>query len=358
MEGTGMVGRNSDVDTLRALLILYIIAVIHPLFWLAIGDGIPVTFLLFEMPCMFILSGYSFGLSLRNGLKINSIKDYLYFCINRGARILLPFWLYALACQFFLLGSGKYVLLVGNASVSSLVLAWINPYSTTRPSIGFLASHLWFIAPFLTVTFLLPCVARLKPRLSLPIWLWMLAALVLVKGLDGVDPDVRTAVTYLIWASFGYALASGIKISRSDRWITLSIAFTAIGLFAWLKPSSLNMQVNKFPPNAIFFIFGVVWVAGFMVVSATQSGTLLRYLDRHVLLRPFRRFGYTIYLWQGLAYTFAVELGSRFTMPPILIILIALSLTLLMAFVAAPFEQVRFGIEPRHKRPAEGSNIK
>jgi multidrug transporter EmrE-like cation transporter len=345
--------RNSDVDTLRALLIVYIVAVIHPMFWLDIAGGVPGTFLLFEMPCIFILSGYSYALSVRNGLIINSISDYLVFCIQRAARIIMPLLIYSLSCVLFLYLTEREKFFGDSGKILDLIQAWINPYSVTRPSTLVLASHLWFIPPFLTVTFLLPLAARIRTDRSIPVWVWLLASVIFLKFLDKANPELRTTIAYLIWALFGYALGAGLKISRHDRLITFLLSLFILYLFALLKPSSLDMQANKFPPNAIFFVFGAGWVAIFLLAQSEHAAKFLKRLDGATLLRPFKGYGYTIYLWQGLGYTLAIRWGREIGAPSVLIMAVAVLLTVAMGAIASPLERMRFRFQHGAARVAE-----
>lgn len=98
----GSLGRVRNVDTARGMLILYIVFVIHGVFWLDLLPQLIASMLLFEMPSLFVVSGYSYYLyeKSRNSSGDNefSIKYYISFLISRCTRILVPYFIYATFC--------------------------------------------------------------------------------------------------------------------------------------------------------------------------------------------------------------------------------------------------------------------
>src|SRR4051812_28672983 len=55
--------RIAILDVYRGLAIFYIVAVIHPLFWVYTAIPTPLSWLMVEMPALFAFAGYAFGLS-------------------------------------------------------------------------------------------------------------------------------------------------------------------------------------------------------------------------------------------------------------------------------------------------------
>lgn len=337
--------RNKQVDVGRGILILYIVAVIHGMYWLHIVDGPVKSVLLFEMPCIFILSGYSFALSLRNGLKITNFSEYSRFCLQRSVRILIPYWLYAIVClpAVFLLQPAHFS---NTAESIKTIVSWLNPLDYgRRHSVGVLNSHLWFVGPFLGVTFLIPLLEKLTAKIRIPVWAWLLASAAAVALGTGLASKnlLRSLLAYSIWAMLGYA--AGIDKRPLSAWRkqagwVLLIALACLAVTGFADPALLDMQANKFPPNALFFVFGLAWVALLLIVCSYLSAPAIERLYEAKWLRPFIRKGYSIYLWQGIAYSAAIEIGLRAALPIPVVWLAAVLAALGLGVLASPLESV------------------
>jgi peptidoglycan/LPS O-acetylase OafA/YrhL len=213
-----------------------------------------------------------------------------------------------------------------------------------------LSWHLWFVAPFLIVTALMPLITTkrvagfLKP--------WMLAAvaglIVLALGrvtlVQPLDELIKNGVFYSFWATFGFMLAAMPKRwSLGDYALVLVLSVAGMIGAAMLQPASvtLDMQHNKFPPNAIFFLFSCAWMAVLLIGARLTRETQREALARSPLVRPFMSAGYSIYLWQGVGYSIAAYFGGELGLNIYVIWIAAIALTIALGLMFAPLERIR-----------------
>ncbi len=80
--------RDTQLDLYRAGVMIYIVCVIHVLYWLQIGGEPLKSLALFEMPVIFFISGAALSLS--------KPKRSLWRTVwNRLRRVLFPYYVYA-----------------------------------------------------------------------------------------------------------------------------------------------------------------------------------------------------------------------------------------------------------------------
>lgn len=346
--------RNPDIDVVRGLLMLYIVFIIHGFFWLKLVPEMLRSALLFEMPLIFIISGYAFNLAEANKMAKEpptGFKQYLKFMLARLSRILLPYFAYAIAgiliCFLYSQYDGQTTW-----QLSQIIAVWLNPFADrSHYTIDFLNVHLWFIPPFLLVTAALPFAIKLKLPVQVPLWMLMLGATVSVYLLSLFDfPEsylLKSVFFYLLWALFGYHIATRGTSEYKAEYVKIAI-ISMIGLLIIFSLSAdtriLIMQHNKFPPNAVFFLFNCLWEASFLTLVShfqKRSQELSLYLARQWWLKPFIFGGYSIYLWQGVGYTTAVWIGKYFGLPIIATWLSALLFTVALGVMASPVERIR-----------------
>jgi len=342
----GQGARDISLDAARGALMAYIVVIIHGTFWLGvIAPGVG-GWLLFEMPAVFIITGAAFQLGERTK---RGPTPYLKFLWRRGVRILAPYLVYALSCAAIVLAldygqDGLSLPLIGQA-----VWAWINPLTRGGGhTLAMLSWHLWFVPPFLLVTALMPLIAPT----SAPGWLrpWMLALMgfVIVLGVHQIafpqNEMVQEAVSYGLWAIFGVLIAA--EPQRYKTWeyaLTAVLAAGAIGVAAIMFPGrvSLDMQANKFPPDAIFFLFCCVWMMLWLMAFRALGRSLTQKLAALPALKPFISAGYSIYLWQGLGYSVAALVLRPLGWSNFLIWAVAIALTIVLGLALSGVERIR-----------------
>lgn len=301
------------------MLMVYIITVVHGFFFLNVYAGPGATLILFEMPCIFFISGYAYALSLQGGLRMETKRDYWNYLKTRAARILIPYWVYAAVCLGLIFLKGNPTLTGSAAATTATLLAWLNPVEYgSGHSVSMLNYHLWFVAPFLGVTFLLPLLVKAVNRVKLPIPLLIVAGGVLILGGEWLPAGnlPSSVLTYATWAVLGYVVGSGRfgpMLSRPQL-LALGAAAVMLLLGAWsLSWATLDMQANKFPPNTAFFLFGIAWFSLLWSATSCVTDSAVARLNAMRWFRPFVNKGYSIYMWQGLAYSLAFNMDSNST---------------------------------------------
>lgn len=340
--------RNLRIDVARGMLILYIITIIHGIYWIKYFNGPWKSIVLLEMPCIFFISGFSYALMLSNGLPMESFADYRKFLIKRAGRILIPYWFYAAVCLCIIFVWGDPRFFESIPAAIKTIYAWLNPLVFgSNYSLGKLNAHLWFIGPFLCVSLVLPLLAKVAVWRRLPVWAWLFVSFTIIALVGRFSPSytLTTVTTYTIWAILGFAAAGAKKDPRHSRiepltWFLATIAILA--MVGYFDIFSLDMQKHKFPPDALFFVFSVGWVALLLLVCSFVSEESVQRLSSQKWLLPFINKGYSIYMWQGVAYTIAIVLGTKFSIPVLLMWLLAVLLTIGFGLAAAPLEAYNF----------------
>ncbi len=346
--------RLKSLDAARGLLMLYITVVIHGAFWLRIMPaGIGAT-LLFEMPMVFIISGMAYGMSERQGAHrdIETAAGYRRFVLARLGRILVPYWAYASACGLLVFVWARHQASTDTTQHwPALMWAWLNPLNHGKDhDVGMLAWHLWFVPTFMLVTMLMPLAARCPalPRSRLlPAAVLVFMATWAWEPLQFAGaPLLKSTLFYLVFAVLGLQVARHPDVYRSVPWAGVAVACLLVLLALRLlsaDPNVLLMQGNKFPPNHVFFVFVSLWVAVFMTLAfrVPQVQAWLTRCHDAFWLRPFIKAGYSIYLWQGLAYSLTVTAEKYTHLPPLGNLLLALVLSVSLGRVASPIERWR-----------------
>ncbi len=329
----------------------WIVIVIHGTFWLGVIPAGPGSWLLFEMPPIFVITGAAYFLGEGSKQGRLAPANYFDFLLRRGVRIYVPYLVYVFAAALIVTvvkWDGPLTL----GEIGARAWSWLNPVTRgAGHTWKMLSWHLWFIAPFLIVTALMPLIAtRRVPGFVKP---WMLASIagLVVLALGQVtfpapvdDQLIKNTIFYTFWASFGFMLAAMPKRwSVGDYALVLALALAGMIGPAMLQPASvtLDMQHNKFPPNAIFFLFSCVWTAALLIGARLVTSTQSEALARSPLVRPFMSAGYSIYLWQGVGYSLAAYFGGALGLNIYVIWIVAIALTIALGLLFAPLERIR-----------------
>ena len=349
------------VDTVRGLLILYIVVVIHGLFWLNLLPQAISSWLLFAMPAIFVVSGYSHALYERaradRGVDKLSARNYVGYLLDRWTRILVPYFVYAVCCMIFI----TLLTAIGESPdypAGDALLAWIDPFRFGRNyTVAMLNWHLWFIPVFLIVSAVLPITIRFKPLKNPNIWILLIAAasaeFLLAQVHFPNEQLIKEVVFYLLMALLGYYLAwARDYFARLNVGAVAGLSLVALAVLIGVSGDSraLNMQVNEFPPNHLYFLFSCFWLALFLIVAARLSSwsRFFDWLANSGWLKPFVRHGYSIYIWQGMGYTIAIIIEKKLGLPLLVIWLLAIGLTVGMGLIASPAEKIRLRLLARH----------
>ena len=252
-----------------------------------------------------------------------------------------------IALIYFLSWIGK-----GNDyALSDLIVGWMNPANYGEGfSVGYLNSHLWFVPVFLIVTAAMPFVTRFRPFKN-PNLLFLVGGVAIAEVAISYahfpgHNIIKQVVFYLVFSLLGYYLArDNTYFSHASVGHVAIVAGLLLMVIAIVKGDFrvLNMQVNKFPPNAIFFLFSCLWVSLFLFFSIKVScfQETFKKLGDGIWLRPFIAAGYSIYLWQGVGYTASVQVGKMMHLPILAVWMLALGISVGLGLLAAPAERVK-----------------
>jgi peptidoglycan/LPS O-acetylase OafA/YrhL len=333
--------RDDDLDVYRGLALIWVVW-IHCVYLSGVlgpNWDVPKSWMLIEMPVLFFVSGAAASLGRP--------QPALWGFVGRLARILVPYWAFALVC----LGL-EYAIGDGLARMNeTYLLAWALPLVTPPGSNAIAPLHwpLWFIPVYLGVFAVFPLLQT--AHRALPRWgrfapLVGLAALVyLAERLTGFDVT-RHVLIYSFWAYLGLFYTS-FKARPWPRPAVLAASLAAYAVLAVLILRGYyppNMQASKFPPRIAFLFlglghFGLLAVCHKPILRAARSAPL------RWLVRPYQRYGYTVYLYHSVVFLAWYRLRAAsptvqwFTAkhPRLTILLLTPAVLLLVPLVARPF---------------------
>jgi peptidoglycan/LPS O-acetylase OafA/YrhL len=287
------------------------------------------------MPIVFIISGYAYAIYVKSNPKIN-LGIYIKYAQTRMSRIYIPYFAYALICAIIV------TLVKGNINIQENLLAWLNPFTGGKGhSISSLSWHLWFIPHFLIVTLLLPVVTN-KLISKLPLVLCFLLLCLFLYFAMYIEARLTTPAFYFFWAYIGYKLGGGLSLKNNALFIVIAIATSMLAIGVVYLNQSLNMQLNKFPPNLMFLWFSCIWVSLIFLGLNYVSSNVVNYLLDNKFVALFVKSGYSIYLWQGIGYASAKTIQSQFNLNIAITWFIAIVFTVILGVLFSPLERIKW----------------
>ena len=285
------------------------VIVVHVLYWgYFFGLGrvrLLQSFLLFEMPLFFFVTGASNGFS--------ATKGYFNFVFKRYKRILVPYWVFAAICACI-----SIVFYKGNLDaplITKIALSWFIPVDRQISSVSYLSAALWFVPVYLCVVLAIPLLKRAKASKNAIFFFFTLVILFFATCAANLG-WIKNVAFYSIWTYVGLYYNDFVRRlnQKGFRWkialVSLTGAVAVVALHALGVP--LDMQLNKFPPNIAF---------GFFSMASTPVVLLnLRYIDKAFALAEknaltkkmadlFSTRSMTIFLYQSFAFKISVPLA-------------------------------------------------
>ena len=282
--------RDLRLDACRAYIMIYIVCVIHVVYWLDLGSEPLRSVLLFEMPLIFFVAGAA--QSLRRGEPLPPLRR---FVAGRARRVLLPFYLF-LPVLFLWILFMTYV--VGSDSVDirnipapAIVYMLLTGGSVYIPFYG----YTWFISIYFIILCSFPLQARLLSRC--PGWLWLAANAAVVGALSLVrlphfEYEIKELFVYNFFFITGYLFYR--SVSRRTVWIAAAVSVPAAAL-SIATGAAVPMQWHKFPADILFLVFGLAWLCALALLLWRARLPMPR------VVALWNERGYTIYLWQIFA---------------------------------------------------------
>jgi peptidoglycan/LPS O-acetylase OafA/YrhL len=300
-----LVKRDPYLDYLRGIAIAWVVLV-H-VFYLkqlvppgSLGQAVKAA-ILFEMPLFFFVSGASL---YHSHLRQPAVGRFL---ARRAWRLLAPYVLLAVVCSYLFY---RRELAAGHLLTAEQAVSWLRlgPWPVEPVYVG---AYMWFIRVMLAVTVAHVALVRLfgSDRWRAP------TAAVLALGVLAFTPIGQRlpefhavpvsqlpqyAGFYGAFAYLGYYYASGRLTAHPGR-LALAAA-GAFGLLAALASAGLvsgDMQLDKFPPNVGYGLFGLGWVTLWVLARPAVLGVAEGLRPVGATLRFLGGRSYSLYLWHG-----------------------------------------------------------
>lgn len=301
--------RDIQLDCYRALIMVYIICVVHMIHWLGVGKEPVKSIVYFSMPIMFFISGAAVSVS-------RSKKTIMATIVNRAKRALVPYYVYA----FFSLIVLVYMTLieVNNCNLFSyslndvfrVLVAHDVPQMTNimpqgNPIYGKTLPHLWFIIVFLILSVTVPIQQKIIEKFHLSDhWYFTLCilAFVIVQFLPRIFTlqEVFGYNLFLVAGMFYYRKLSKAKIA-------LCGVVSLVALVLCMVIGGMNffpMEKNHYPPNALYVsytMFILSLLSLFFSVVKIKNVWIVDFWNKK---------GYSLYLYQSFAFFIVAPLKN------------------------------------------------
>lgn len=313
--------RDKTLDYLRGLAIIQVVLV-HILYWLGIFSGgylaIAKSFLLFEMPIFFFVTGAVNGLGKQ--------QKYRTFCIKRVKGLLIPYYIYSFVC---ILISIAYYILHNELSIKliiKLLLSWIVPLDHQIMPLPYFTWAIWFIPVYIISIILFPAIksAVLKFGEGIIITLILVFACIEIvcrlinksTSFEGYGTYVYTALDIIQKTSF-YLIFMGLGVlyprikTRSRKSVIIATTILIVSIILSLSckiffGNTLDMQSNKFPPNHMFLFYSFIVLSFLYIVKPLIDKVYLRItkiipiLDKWILI--FSQNSIYVFLYQTFSF--------------------------------------------------------
>ncbi|MBQ9742388.1 MAG: acyltransferase [Ruminococcus sp.] len=300
--------RDRTLDRMRGFAMLWVVFV-HVLYWGAFYTSpftdILKSFLLFEMPLFFFITGATNSMSRDTG--------YFSFVYKRFARVLIPYWVFAAICA--VLSVGKYTLENGFDPLKSVLItgSWLVPIDRQFSNITYLTWALWFVPVYLCIVLLIPLMKKLVGK---PLQFVMFGTLLGVFVISDVLNlgFVQKISFYALWTFAGmyYPLIREKLTSAKTRVILGAVAVLGAGVLTLLGLSgvSLDMQYNKFPPNMVFLVYSCTAMGVVGLLTPVLDSFFGKIEKTKFLGKIFEQFSVrsmTVFLYQVFAFNITLR---------------------------------------------------
>lgn len=295
--------RDKNLDIYRGWIMIYIIGVIHVMYWAKMVNGELKSYFLFEMAVIFFITGASHTLS--------KPKPLIHYYIKRIERFLIPFWFFTFVCIFFIMLLMSYGVHTNQSrSPKYIILNWINPFGTHPTNLPYITWHLWFIPIYLIIMFLIPLIYKLYTKLPskfnwFPLIIFGIGVLLGEHYLPSNSYSYYTKLTvfYTFWTYLGFYYPK-FKNKPLKFYQSIFISVLSFAIVLYLIKNGYyrsDMQFNKFPPNMLFLFFTISWF--FILVSFRKIFVKvgnLKFISN--LVSSYASYGYTYYLYQPFSF--------------------------------------------------------
>ncbi|MBC2581570.1 acyltransferase [Clostridium sp. DJ247] len=295
--------RDINLDYFRGLIMMYIIGVIHVLYWPNVISNSYKSFFLVEMPIIFFITGAS------NSLKEYKLKE---FYISRIKRILIPYFSYSLVCYVIIILYNTYIMHNANKDTIfnlKLLLSWLNPFGSHETSLPFISWHVWFIPIYLIIMILYPYLKYLYKNSTEKFkYIPFIIIIIIIFYLDRNKnikwyEYIKETVFYTFWVYLGlfYKDINLINIKKVKLACLSVLSLLITFLLIKYQGYSYDMQINKFPPNSVFLFYNIGCFSILILIKDYIVKIVKIPLLRRIVTL-YSKYGYTMYLYQVFSF--------------------------------------------------------
>ena len=301
--------RDENLDNLRGFAMVWVI-LIHVLFWGNLfTDGyayVLKSFLLFEMPLFFFITGASNSMAQK--------YSYGKFVTKRFEHCLIPYWVFAFICA--VLSVAVSIIQHGEvANTLKILVSWALPIDHQITSVSYLTWALWFIPVYLCVVLFIPAFRTIKETNFSTAFFVVLVFIFFGSSLLKLG-WIQNVLFYFVWTYIGLYYQQLIRERKENKSrVSLGvIAFLISGGAVYVLHRlgySLNMQSNKFPPNIVFFFFSFMAMSFLYLIYPVLESVLIHLKQNKlfgVIFKIFCTKSMTVFLYQVFAFNITLRL--------------------------------------------------
>lgn len=279
--------RDRQLDCYRALIMVYIVCVIHTTYWFNIGNETIISLALFEMPVIFFIAGAA--------QSFKKAHDFKTTIINRTKRILIPYYIFL----FFLLASFYIYKSLDNNLIDShqfnandIIKMLMTEGSDKIPYY----SYTWFISVYFIISCSLPAQVFIINRLPKITYMSVILCCFILCRITGIESHENIIENILCYNFFYISGFLYYKKLQKHKVILISVLPVIVSFYAFISGIAMPMQDHKFPPDMLF----LTYTLGVLCILSLIIGNLnIKY---NTIMRIWNERGYTIYLYQSISH--------------------------------------------------------
>ena len=338
--------RDIQLDAYRALSMIYIVCVIHVLYWLNIGSDTIKSISLIEMPVIFFIAGGAASCT------VNRQKTFKEIVISRFNRVIAPFYVYAFVSVALIATVsfipvldklGYNILRYNFSSIVSILLCLDIPQVPNT-------SHLWFIVPYFVISISTSlqwkAIKQIKPvyyiLINIIVYILFLYLRILCGGTANHDvKDPMNILQMILGYNIFYIMGLSFYKRVPKKYIPFIIPVMFLVYWWGGNMDYTNMQGHKFPPDLVFISYNL-FVLSFLFLIFSYIK-----IPYNNLLKIWNNRGYTIYLYQNyifyvvsiIAYKLGIDIKSGI-LEFIVFSTIIFSLSIVVSYLTVPMENM------------------
>lgn len=281
--------RDTNLDIYRALIMIYILCVIHVGFWLKFIDEPLRSLILFEMPIIFFISGAALSVTTKR----HSFNKML---IGRFTRIAVPYYVYIVICVAIAFVLSHFLPDIFKCDLNLKSFVELTTFRLTEGFAFPFFYHTWFILPYLLIYIIFWFEQKICDRVN-PWLVSVFLLLICIISQISESSFIKTTAIYNFFFVVGYQFYKKLRV-RTIAYILLSSALCLTLCLSHdcrmggVKP----MQYYKFAGDIIFLFYGLTSLSAFSILFSYIS------IKPNKCLNVWNSKGYTIYLWQNLSF--------------------------------------------------------